>query len=507
MKFSIEFGRSEKKKTARHGGAAMRRSQFAASKVDRLTGAFSGFTASQDAMIFASLSRMRGRSRQLAADNDYARRFFKLCRSNVVGSQGIGLQVRAIERETKDGIEFDDTANRLIENGWWDWAKKKHCTIDGRLSLIDVLQLNVETAAKDGEIFVRKIKGKIDGNPYGFALQLIEADHVDENYNKVLANGNKIRMGIEFNKWNKPVAYHVLTKHPGDNFITSASRTEYERIPASEMVHLFTSERVSQSRGLPWILSAMRRFKMLGVYEENELVAAGVAASKMGFFKSEDGEGYTGTDKDEDGNLITEAEPGLFEQLPAGVDFVPWDPQHPTSSFPFFVKAMLRGGASGLGVSYNTLANDLEGVNFSSIRQGALEDRELWRLLQTWLIEHFLDDIFEDWLAMAMTTGKIPLPLTKFEKFNKPVWRPRGWSWVDPLKEVKSNREAMDGLIRSGQDVASEQGQDIEEVYAQLAREKKLRAKYGLTSTPSGKDEVQTQENEDPNADTAENTD
>lgn len=475
------FSRKKARKQSREVISLPRRSQYAAAKLDRLTASWTGITASADAAVKTTLARMRARSRQLAADGDYPRRFFKLCRSNVIGSQGIRLQVRAIDRETKDEIIFDDRANKLIEEAWAEWGKKKHCTIDGRLSWIDAKQLILETVAKDGEIFVRKIKGKSAGNPYAFAIQLIEADHVDENFNEVLQNGNKIRMGIEFNKWNRPIAYYVLNRHPGDNFLLPADgATKHERIPASEIIHLFSTERVSQSRGIPWMISAMRRMKMLGVYEENELVAAGVAASKMGFFTSEDGEGYTGTDKDEDGNLITEAEPGLFEQLPAGVKFEPWDPQHPTTSFAPFTKAMLRGAASGLGVSYNTLANDLEGVNFSSIRQGALEERELWKLLQTWIIEHLCDDVFEDWLLMSLTTQIIPLPLNKFEKFNKPVWRPRGWSWVDPLKEVKSNREAMDGLIRSGQDVASEQGQDIEDVYAQIAREKRLREKYGL---------------------------
>jgi lambda family phage portal protein len=459
----------------------VQRNSFAAAKADRLTAGWTGISNSMDSVVRLTLTRIRARSRQLAADNDYAKRFLSLCRTNVVGSEGIRVQVRAVERDGPDGVVYDDRANRVIEAQWKEWGRKKHCTVDGRLSWIDVKQLIVETVAKDGEVFVRKIRGKEAGNPFAFALQLIEGDHVDENYNDTLQNGHKIRMGIEFNKWNRPVAYHVLTKHPGDSFASATNRTHYERIPAEQVIHLYTSERVSQSRGVPWMFSAMRRLKMLGVYEENELVAAGVAASKMGFFTSEDGQGYTGTDKDEDGNLLTEAEPGLFEQLPAGVKFESWDPQHPTTSFAFFIKAMLRGAASGLSVSYNTLGNDGEGVNFSSLRHFALEEREHWKRLQTWLIEHLCDDVFESWLLMGLTTQKIPLPLSKFEKFNAPIWRPRGWRWVDPLKEMKAYVEAINAGLMSAQDVASELGMDIEEVYAQLAHEQKLREKYGVT--------------------------
>ncbi|MAR56940.1 MAG: phage portal protein [Rickettsiales bacterium] len=473
------FG-TKKEKQPRRSQNMPRRRDFAAAKIDRLTAGWAGVSTSADAAARNTLTRIRARSRQLAADNDYARRFFKLCRSNVVGSQGINLQVRAIERETSQGVQFDDRANGMIESAWYDWAKKKNCTIDGRLSWIDVKQLIVETVAKDGEIFVRKIRGRAAGNAFGFALQLLEADHIDETHHDVLPNGNKIRMGIEYNEWNRPVAYHVMNRHPGDSYYVSDQRTQRERILATDMIHLYNSERVSQSRGIPWMVSAMRRMNMLGGYEEAELVAARIGASKMGFFTSQEGTEYTGSGEDENGNIITEAEPGLFEQLPGGMSFTAFDPQHPTSSFGTFIKSMLRGAASGLGVSYNSLGNDLEGVNFSSIRQGALEERELWKLLQTWLIEHLCEDVFEDWLLMALTTQRIPLPLNKFEKFNKPIWRPRGWRWVDPLKEMKAYTEAVSAGFLSAQDVASDLGMDIEEVYAQLALEQRLRDKHGV---------------------------
>jgi lambda family phage portal protein len=463
------------------GSVYMAVRQYAAAKADRLTAGFTGITASADAMARGSLSRLRARSRQLAADNDYARRFFKLCRVNVVGSQGIRMQVRSIERETTEGIIYDDRANTLIEAAWAEWSRKKFCCMDGRLSLIDVMQLIIETVPKDGEIFIRKIKGRSAGNPFGFALQLVEADHVDENHNAVLQNGNRIRMGIEYDSWNRPVAYHVRNRHPGDSYTTVGDdRFLVQRIPASDMIHLYAMERPSQSRGVPWLITAMRRLNMLGGYEEAELVAAREASAKMGFYKLTEGAELNQFAQDEDGTLIREVEAGQNEILPQGVEFQQYDPQHPTAAFGDYVKCVLRGAASGLGVSYNSLANDLQGVNFSSIRQGVLEERELWKLLQTWLIEHFCADVFEEWLLMSLTTQKIPLPLNKFDKFNAPVWRPRGWQWVDPLKDMKASIEGINAGLSTAQDVAGQQGNDIEDVYAQLAAEKRLRDKYGI---------------------------
>ena len=97
--------------------------------------------------------------------------------------------------------------------------------------------------------------------------------------------------------------------------------------------------------------NVLPRLKMLDGYEEAELVAARVGASAMGFITSPGGDGYMGDDLD-NGTPIMSAEPGTFQQLPAGMDVKSFDPDHPTTAFSDFEKAILRGISSGLGVSY-----------------------------------------------------------------------------------------------------------------------------------------------------------
>lgn len=225
--------------------------------------------------------------------------------------------------------------------------------------------------------------------------------------------------------------------------------------------------------------SAMQRLRMLSAYEEAELVAARVGAAKMGFFVSTDGASYMGAE-DASGNRVMEAEPGTFEQLPTGMDVRMFDPNHPNSSFADFEKSILRGIASGLDISYATLANDLENVNFSSIRHGSLEDRDTWRMLQTFVIEHFCDRVFAAWLKMAITSGRIKLPMQDFDKYNKPIWRPRGWAWVDPLKDSHANEIAIAQKTRTRSQIAADQGNDIEEIFRQIVFEEELAKKYGL---------------------------
>ncbi len=136
--------------------------------------------------------------------------------------------------------------------------------------------------------------------------------------------------------------------------------------------------------------------------------------------------------------------------------------------------------ASGLGVVYPSLANDLEGVNFSSIRHGALEERDQWRIMQNWLIEHLHEKVYDDWLLMALSFGGLPFPLTRLEKFNAAVWQPRGWAWVDPVKDAKANRMMREDGIKSRQAAAAEMGRDFNDEVKEIQRENEMLLAAGI---------------------------
>lgn len=483
------FKRNPSKETPAPAQSGARR--FEAAKVNNLTAGWSTSIISMDAVLRMDLRNLRARSRVLAKNDPYMRRFLRLLRENVIGASGIRLQMNVTQSGNGGKMVKDEAANKAIETAWIEWGNRKNCTVDKRYSWQDVQELFITTLAKDGEILIRKIRG-FKNNPFRYALQLIPADHLDEGFNRELPDGNYIRMGIEFNEWNEPIAYWLFTRHPGDYvYLSSRGFQDRIRVPADEIIHGFITDEIAQSRGFPWAACAMTRNNMLNGYEQAELVGARIGASHMGFFTSPEGDGYDGDGEgyDEDGDLvtITEAEPGQFEQLPAGVKFEQWNPTHPTTAFKDFVKGILRGVATGLGVSYNTLAGDYEGVNYSSLRQASLSERDTYRLLQKFVMDNLHAEIFGDWLLYAMSTGKIRLPLEKFEKFNSPIWRPRGWQWVDPTKEVAANGDAMSLKIQSATEIAAEQGRDIEQVYADLAAEKALRERYGLDEPVKGK--------------------
>jgi lambda family phage portal protein len=434
---------------------------FQAAKLSNLTSSWQTSTQAIQEPIKRQLKILRARAREQAVNNDYARKFLNLCKTNIIGPQGIRLQARL---KSQDG-NLNTVLNQQLEQAWQSWGQAKHCDITGQCSWIALQQLIIQTIAQDGEVLIRLIPNA-SHNPYGLSLQLLEAELLDVDLNINLDAHRRIVMGVELNAWNKPIAYYLLSE-TGE---TQHFGKTYQRIPANEIIHAYLPEQLNQRRGLPWMSTALWRMKMLAGYEDSAITAARVGAAKMGFFRSPTGEGYAGSGMDEHGNLVSSAEPGTFEQLPAGTEFVSFNPEYPHGEFGTFMKTCLRGIAAGLLVSYNSLANDLEGVNFSSIRAGLLEERDSWKLLQQWLIETVCQPILEGWLKLQQLTQSVSLPLN-YDPLHDFDWQPRRWSWVDPVKEVQAQRLEVELGTRSLSDIIRESGRDPEEVFLERAHD------------------------------------
>lgn len=451
----------------------LKKRTYAGANQGRLFADFVASSRSADEEIKGALKVLRNRCRDLTRNNAYARRFISLAKANTVGDRGVTLQVKA----RNDNGAMDNLGNDQIEIAWKRWGRMGQCTVDGRMSWVDAQRLFIENLVRDGEVLVRLVRYP---NDFRFALEFIESDLLDEEYNAQLPNGNRIRMGVELDSFNRPIAYHLFTAHPGDNSTMWMGKA-YNRVPADRMIHAFLPERAMQTRGAPWMAPVISDLKMLNGYREAELVAARVGASKMGFFTSATGDGFTADDTDNKVPIM-EAEPGTFHQLPEGVQFQQFDPTHPTSAFADFEKAILRGIASGLGVSYTSLANDLEGVSYSSIRQGALEDRDQWKIVQDFLIQHFVEPVYRAFLMSIMENSVINIPPSRFDKFAEAtVFRARGFQWVDPLKEMNASVVGLQNGLLSMQDIANQQGRDVEEIFDQIQAEKEMAARYGLS--------------------------
>lgn len=468
---------------------------FKGAQTSRLESDWFATILSADQEIKGNIRLLRARARELSRNDPVAKSYLKLLVANVIGERGIGYEAQV----RNNSGDLNQAFNTKIETAWEDWAKKGNCTVDGKHSLRAVQNLLLKTLATDGEAFVRMVPGF--ANKHRFAIQLIDADQVDPLFSREASTGNnEIRMGIEVDEWGRPVAYWINKRHPSD----MGGSLVRERIDAKYIKHLYDPERVNQTRGITWFHPVMFQLRMLGGYLEAELVAARVGAAKMGFIKTVDASNYV--QPNEDAKYKIDAQPGTVQELPPGTEFQSWNPDHPSSGFPNFVISILRFVASGLGVSYNALASDLIGVNYSSMRSGLLIERDQWKICQSLMQEVFLQGVFENWLPMALLSGELVLDTRLPEKFTAGCWKARGWQWVDPLKDVQSAILAVGAGLKTRESIISEYGGSVEEVFEQLAMEKKMAKKLGLdfnndAKTPKVLKQDGSTDNDDANED------
>ena len=456
---------------------------YEAAALSRLNGDWLAPNTSADAELFNSAERVRNRARELERNNEFARRYLDCLEANVLGHNGITLQSKV---KDPSGL-YDTYANRAVEDSWARWGTRGNTTPCGCLSWLSVQRLVLRRCATDGSVLIRKIKS-VDA-PFGFQLQVIEIDRLLYTLHSVNPQtGNQVRFGIEFDKYGKPLVYNIRRQHPGDLFgAVSMSSGQADQIQADEILHVYLPDRPGQSLGASWFAPVMVSLENLHKYREAELYAARMGACQMGFIERQQGAAeFSGDAPDSLGNKTMDAEPGVIRELDPGQSFKAFNPAHPTSAFSDFVKGQLRGIASGLSVSYVSLANDYSDVNYSSARSSLLEERERWKFLQEWFIDAFIEPIWNEWLPAALMKNQIigpsgvAMPFSKKEKFNAPKWCARRWDWVDPEKDVNAAILAMKNGLLSRREVVANRGGDLEDVMEEQQGDKQIAIEYGI---------------------------
>jgi hypothetical protein len=110
-------------------------------------------------------------------------------------------------------------------------------------------------------------------------------------------------------------------------------------------------------------------------------------------------------------------------------------------------------------VEYANFANDWAGVSFSSVRAGTISERDMWIVLQNDMISQLKARQFLIWLRYFLTFDVSGgLPLTKFDKFSEHTFRGRRWTWVDPMKDMKSNEVMVAHGWKTNTQVAEDLG-------------------------------------------------
>lgn len=409
---------------------------------------------------------IRARARDLERNNEIAAAALKTIVRNVVGT---GIRPQA-QIHNKKG-EIDETLNNRFEDLWEQWTKPGQCDMEGQSSFYDLQQMVLRRRIVDGEILVMMplLRGR---NEFPLRVQLWEPDYLSD-MGRPASKENEICGGVEVDKYGAPVAYHFTVDSGGAT----------KRVPSWQVIHLFNKFRPRQVRGISEFAATMTAIKDLGEYMEAELVAARIAACFTGFVKSE----YAGFRQGRNTNTVNSEPiesmtPGTIEYLMPGEDISFSSPGRPNTDAAQFSVAQTRRIAAGLGLSFETLARDYSKGSYSSARQGHLEDRKEFMALQQYLIEHFCQPIWEEFVWQCVYRGLVEVKDfdSARDRYTACRWIAPGWAWIDPKKEVEATQIELANGMTTLATVCAKQGNDWQEVLEQRQKEQEFAKSLGI---------------------------
>jgi lambda family phage portal protein len=467
------------------GGHVARTSvrMYAGARQSRLTHGWGTTSTSADSELASSLTPLRQRSRELVRDAAYAKRAKVVVVNNVIGS-GVGMQAKVTT--TRAGL--NERVNDAIEREYREWSKSDSCHTGGSLHFCDLERMAMGQVFEAGEIFIRKHYRAFGKSRIPFALEVIEPERIADTVqpSPFLNATSNVRMGVELDEFYRPVAYFIRKRHPSDFTLAAGPAVDMvERVPADQIFHLRIIDRWPQTRGEPWMHSAMRRLNDMNGYSEAEIVAARGAANYMAVIETPETVSALMPDTGDGPEIVLE--PGIVDKLAPGEKLNFINPGRPNANMDPFMRMMLREVAAGIGVSYESLSRDYSRSNYSSSRLALLEDRDLWRVFQSWWIRNFREPLHSEWLQQAVLSGSIPeIGIEAFGidpvKFGTVRFKPRGWSWVDPTKEVDAFEKAVRNGFTTTTDVIAQtaNGRDIEDVLEERKQELDMMKAAGL---------------------------
>jgi len=403
---------------------------------------------------------LRARSRYEAANNSYAKGIVSTLANDCVGT-GPRLQM----------LTDNPAANAAIEAAFMQWAKA--------IDLAGKLRTMRMAKAVDGEAFALLTTNPEIQSEVMLDLRLIEADQVTTPSMRLwqLPNNGAVD-GIEFDEYGNPTFFHVLRAHPGALFGLPGS--EFDRVPASGMVHVYRVDRPGQSRGIPEITPALPLFAQLRRYTLAVLGAAETAADFAGIL-------YTDAPAAGEAESIepmdtVELESRALVTMPAGWKMGQVDAKQPSTTYGEFKREILNEIARCLNMPFNVAAGNSASYNYAS---GRLDHQTYFKAIRVERSEfecRVLDRILNEWLReAARALGIVPASLR--DTMNVPhAWFWDGHEHVDPAKEATAQSTRLTSHTTTLAAEYARQGLDWEEQIRQRAKEVALMDELGLSS-------------------------
>ena len=511
---------------------------------------FRGTYTSANAEMLTSDYQTVARARTIAKDTPQGRAIMRTLANNVVGADPFKLDMRvgkwtkAPHAQTGEMVRkfvAEEETNAAFENEWRRFGKPKYFTVKRNMSRVEAWRIMEMSCARDGFIMQRHHRD-FPYNPYRYAVELLERDRLQSQfYGRARDTNNPIRFSIEFDQqWNYPVAYHVLSMHPGDAFGQSqmagytmagwnkmggGQQLFRVRIDADEMI-VFNNlrDRAEQDVGFTELDATIQSLWRIFQYEKALTYAAIASCMKVFWFKkmfptglsldadqfdamvksfqSAQVPGYTqgqpGTDQAQLQQGIQPRKsteiPGATLDLPFGLELMQTDPKFPIEAAHNFRLDNLRDIAVGAGVRYQDISGDFQNLGFAAALMCSTPAQDNFKARQRNFIENVIEPTFEEWARAAILSGVFDrkygdteILMSRLDDYiDAARFKGRRWPFVNPLVQAQCLIIMLEAGLMSPQQVQDElpDGISIEDLHVQIAEAREDEARHGLNFQP-----------------------
>ena len=393
-----------------------------------------------------SRDRVRARARDMERNSDLMNSVLGAMKRNVIGA-GFQIQVKTQNAEL----------NKSLEGLWKRWCKARNCDVTGVQSLNQMLRMAVVRKKVDGGILF--VKRYTSDGMVPFSLQLLEVDELDVTQVAPKIKGNRVVGGIEFNAYNRAVGYWIR-QYSIDGYTIS----EPVYIKANDVIFYYSKKRPSQIREMSDLSQTLTRIRDTNEFITAVSVKQRIEACLSVFIKKQypvSGIGRTSTAENKfsyDGKTLT---PGMIHEMNQGDDIEVVNPTGQSADATSFVKLQQRMIGAGQGLSYEATSRDMSETNYSSARQGSIED-EMTYLEEKEQILALLDEIYETFVISCVLSGIVLINdfWEKKEEYLAHEWIQPPKKWIDPQKESGALKTAMNTGVKTYKQIAAENGTD-----------------------------------------------
>jgi len=457
----------------------------------------------------------------------------------VANTVGTGLRLKAMPENDLFGMSNRQAESwaQAVEQRWSLWSEKPYeCDIEGRRSFGLLQAAAFRSWFATGEIWAELPWRERPGGRYGTKVRLVPS-------HRILRRNDNLRgmvQGVRMDPDGCPVSYLATRKDLLNGYTQEYEVAARDALGRARVIHVFDGM-PGQVRGISPLTPALqvaRQFDQLSdatltaailqtVFaasitsdEPTEEVLAGLLTPQEQARLSASGispwDAYIQAQSGwYDNATINLGINGRIAHLFPGQKLELHRAQHPHSDYRDFAAHLLRELARCMGLTYESATADYTNATYSSVRMASGEIFQITVYRRAHILGPFCTAVYEAWLEEEIARGGIPFPgglygfLANRAAASRAIWRGAPKPQADDLKMAKAHEIWCRLGVMTDAAIAEDLGHDIEDVYAQRAREKALRATYGLPdhqyqgiTTLSG-DEAEDSAAQDPSEDSS----